>query len=65
MSKQGIDEVSLVKVQSKFKYDEKKASDLLEWHKDSSPITKDKDGLPKVFYHGSKAGNIKEFKKRI
>ena len=50
------------KVQSKFKYDEKKASDLLEWHKDSSPITKDKDGLPKVFYHGSKAGNIKEFK---
>ncbi|HJF82882.1 PBECR2 nuclease fold domain-containing protein [Helicobacter pullorum] len=62
LSKQGIDEVSLVKVQSKFKYDEKKASDLLEWHKDSSPITKDKDGLPKVFYHGSKAGNIKEFK---
>ena len=29
LSKQGIDEVSLVKVQSKFKYDEKKASDLL------------------------------------
>ena len=50
------------KAQSKFNYDEKKASDLLEWHKDSSPITKDKDGLPKVFYHGSKARNIKEFK---
>ena len=57
-----IDSELLSKVQSKFKYDEKKASDLLEWHKDSSPITKDKDGLPKVFYHGSKAGNIKEFK---
>ena len=57
-----IDSKLLSKVQSKFKYDEKKASDLLEWHKDSSPITKDKDGLPKVFYHGSKAGNIKEFK---
>lgn len=57
-----IDKALLSKVQSKFKYDEKKASDLLEWHKDSSPITKDKDGLPKVFYHGSKAGNIKEFK---
>ena len=57
-----IDSKFLSKVQSKFKYDEKKASDLLEWHKDSSPITKDKDGLPKVFYHGSKAGNIKEFK---
>ena len=41
------------KVQKKFNYDEKKAKDLLEWHKNSSPITKDKDGLPKVFYHGS------------
>lgn len=48
-----IDSKLLSKVQSKFNYDEKKASDLLEWHKDSSPITKDKDGLPKVFYHGS------------
>ena len=62
LSKQGIDEVSLVKVQSKFKYDEKKAKDLLEWHKDSSPLTKDKDGLPKVFYHGSKVKGLEEFK---
>lgn len=37
----------------KFAYDEKKARDLLEWHKDSSPLTKDENGLPKVFYHGS------------
>ncbi|STO96242.1 PBECR2 nuclease fold domain-containing protein [Helicobacter canis] len=38
----------------KFAYDEKKAKDLLEWHKDSSPLTKDENGLPKVFYHGTK-----------
>ena len=57
-----IDKALLSKVQSKFKYDEKKASDLLEWHKDSSPITKDKDGLPKVFYHGSKVKGLEEFK---
>ncbi|WP_394951884.1 hypothetical protein [uncultured Helicobacter sp.] len=62
MSKQGIDEVSLVKVQSKFNYDEKKAKDLLEWHEDSSPITKDKDGLPKVFYHGTRAKPFEVFK---
>ena len=48
-----IDKALLSKAQSKFKFDEKKASDLLEWHKNSSPITKDKNGLPKVFYHGS------------
>ena len=57
-----IDSKLLSKVQSKFKYDEKKAKDLLEWHKDSSPITKDKDGLPKVFYHGSNAKDLEEFK---
>lgn len=38
----------------KFNYDEKKAKDLLEWHKDSSPLTKDENGLPKVFYHGTR-----------
>ncbi|MCR2124892.1 hypothetical protein CUPS3778_07580, partial [Campylobacter upsaliensis] len=37
----------------KFHYDEAKAKDLLEWHKDSSPLTKDENGLPKVFYHGT------------
>ena len=37
----------------KFNYDEKKAKDLLEWHKDSHPLTKDENGLPKVFYHGT------------
>ena len=41
------------KIQEKFKFDEKKAKDLYEWHKDSSPLTKNDDGTPKVFYHGS------------
>ena len=43
----------------KFNYDEKKAKDLLEWHKDSSPLTKDENGLPKVFYHGTTLSNMK------
>ena len=30
---------------------------LKEWHKDSDFITKDKNGQPKVFYHGNKNGN--------
>lgn len=28
---------------------------LMEWHKDSSPETKNADGTPKVFYHGTMA----------
>ena len=39
----------------KFHYDEKKARDLLEWHKNSHALTKDENGLPKVFYHGTYA----------
>ena len=27
--------------------------DLLQWHKDSHPLTKNEDGTPKIFYHGS------------
>ncbi|EOC2063312.1 LPD23 domain-containing protein, partial [Campylobacter upsaliensis] len=46
----------------KFHYDEKKAKDLLEWHKNSHALTKDENGLPKVFYHGSKA-KFKVFEK--
>ncbi|MDD5548628.1 MAG: hypothetical protein PHI79_03405, partial [Sulfurovaceae bacterium] len=30
-------------------------SNLAEWHKDSHPLTKNEDGSPKVFYHGTKA----------
>lgn len=62
LSKRNESEVSLAKAQAKFKYDEKKAKDLLEWHKDSHPLTKDSDGLPKVFYHGSNAKDLEEFK---
>ena len=40
------------------KYD----TNLKEWHKDSVPITKNSDGSPKVFYHGSLAKDIAEFK---
>lgn len=29
------------------------SSRLKEWHKDSHPLTKNEDGTPKVFYHGS------------
>jgi len=28
---------------------------LTEWHKDSHPLTKNEDGTPKVFYHGTGA----------
>lgn len=44
----------------KFNYDERKAKDLLEWHKDSSPLTKDENGLPKVFYHGTSSDKVFE-----
>ncbi|MGB3988540.1 MAG: hypothetical protein WBK67_02485, partial [Minisyncoccales bacterium] len=34
---------------------------LTEWHKDSSPLTKNEDGTPKVFYHGTMT-DFSEFK---
>lgn len=43
-----------------FNYDERKAKDLLEWHKDSSPLTKDENGVPKVFYHGTRSDKVFE-----
>ena len=42
----------------KVKYD----VNLSEWHKDSAPVTKNADGSPKAFYHGSLAKDITEFK---
>ena len=48
----------------KFNYDEKKAKDLLEWHKDSDLLTKDERDLPRVFYHGSGA-RFQVFKKEF
>lgn len=35
---------------------------LQNWHEHSAPITKNADGSPKVFYHGSSAKDITEFK---
>ena len=52
----------ILKVQEKFKFNPQKARDLLEWHKDSHPLTKDKNGLPKVFYHGSKTKGFQVFR---
>ena len=56
-----VDSNALLKsAMKKFAYDEKKAKDLLEWHKDSHPLTKDKNGLPKVFYHGTSSDKVFE-----
>jgi hypothetical protein len=54
LQSQGAKEIQQ-KIQQKFGKDENYARDLYEWHKDSSPLTKDEDGTPKVFYHGSVA----------
>lgn len=45
----------------KVKYD----VNLQNWHKDSAPITKNADGSPKVFYHGTNRPEIEEFKNRF
>ena len=37
---------------------------LRQWHKDSAPITKNTDGSPKVFYHGSNEGGLSVFKRQ-
>ena len=42
----------------KVRYD----ANLQNWHEHSAPITKNADGSPKVFYHGSSAKDITEFK---
>nr|WP_315059070.1 LPD23 domain-containing protein [uncultured Campylobacter sp.] len=44
----------------KVKYD----VNLSEWHKDSAPVTKNADGSPKVFYHGSNEGGLNIFKRQ-
>ncbi len=36
-------------------------ANLKEWHKDSHPLTKNEDGSPKVFYHGTGVDNIEIF----
>ncbi|MEE3745299.1 hypothetical protein, partial [Campylobacter porcelli] len=36
-------------------YSDEKIANLANWHKDSHPATKESDGSPKVFYHGTNA----------
>ena len=36
-------------------YNDEKIANLANWHKDSHAITKESDGSPKVFYHGTNA----------
>ncbi len=36
-------------------YSDEKITNLANWHKDSHPATKESDGSPKVFYHGTNA----------
>ncbi|ELK0695749.1 hypothetical protein QJF06_001383, partial [Campylobacter upsaliensis] len=52
-SKDIITQRSINLAMEKFHFDEAKAKDLLEWHKNSHALTKDEYGLPKVFYHGT------------
>ncbi|ARJ56106.1 hypothetical protein [Campylobacter cuniculorum] len=52
----------LLRAEEKFNFNAQKAKDLMQWHKDSSPLTKDNEGLPIIFYHGSKSENVEIFK---
>ncbi|MFW5607404.1 MAG: LPD23 domain-containing protein, partial [Campylobacter hyointestinalis] len=42
-------------------YNDEKIANLAKWHKDSHAVTKESDGSPKVFYHGSEAKEFKYF----
>ena len=45
--------------------DELYNKNLKDWHKESSPLTKNTDGTPKIFYHGTKKSNISEFDQKF
>ncbi|NUW28964.1 ADP-ribosyltransferase-containing protein [Aliarcobacter butzleri] len=47
--------------ESQLKAEKENLDRLTQWHKDSSPLTKNEDGTPKVFYHGTDS-NFDEFK---
>ena len=55
-----LKDISVVKIK-----DELYNKNLKDWHKDSSPLTKNTDGTPKIFYHGTKKSNISEFDQRF
>ena len=51
-----LKDINVVKIK-----DELYNKNLKDWHKESSPLTKNTDGTPKIFYHGTKKSNISEF----
>ena len=55
-----LKDISVVKIKNEL-YNK----NLKDWHKDSSPLTKNTDGTPKIFYHGTKKSNISEFDQRF
>ena len=55
-----LKDINVVKIK-----DELYNKNLKDWHKDSSPLTKNTDGTPKIFYHGTKKSNISEFDQKF
>ena len=55
LSSPNLENDIIPKIANKFNKDEIWAKNLYEWHKDSSPLTKNEDGTPKVFYHATNA----------
>ena len=55
-----LKDINVVKIK-----DELYNKNLKDWHKESSPITKNTDGTPKIFYHGTKKSNISEFDQKF
>ena len=55
-----LKDINVVKIK-----DELYNKNLKDWHKESSPLTKNADGTPKIFYHGTKKSNISEFDQKF
>ena len=55
-----LKDINVVKIK-----DELYNKNLKDWHKESSPLTKNADGTPKIFYHGTKRSNISEFDQKF
>ena len=55
-----LKDINVVKIK-----DELYNKNLKDWHKESSPLTKNTDGTPKIFYHGTKKSNIREFDQKF
>ena len=55
-----LKDINVVKIK-----DELYNKNLKDWYKESSPLTKNTDGTPKIFYHGTKKSNISEFDQKF